>query len=138
MQVSSSTPCDKRSILDSFKACQTCPPIGTPFPTRFAVTNETDIVQTIVPGISLDDSGQAIIDRQMGQRLITLAIALEDHTPHPVDVQHVVAAIIYAARDGRLALGEPLPEQNPELLRLLAAHVNRLFAEHGGNVSGEE
>ena len=92
----------------------------------------------IVPGISLDESGQAIIGREMGQRLITLAIALEGHTPHPVDVQHVVAAIIYAARGGQLALGEPLPDQTPDLLRLLATHVNRMFAEYGGNVSGDE
>lgn len=92
----------------------------------------------IVPGISLDESGQAVIDLEMGRRLITLAIALEDHTPHPVDVQHVVAAIIYAARGGQLALGKPLPDQTPELLRLLATHVSRLFAEHGGNVTGDE
>jgi hypothetical protein len=74
----------------------------------------------------------------MGRRLITLAIALEEHTPHPVDVQHVVAAIIYATRDGELALGEPLPDQAPGLMRLLATHVNRMFAEHGGKVSGDE
>jgi len=94
--------------------------------------------QMIVPGISLDDSGQAIIDREMGQRLIALAIALEDHTPHPVDIQHVVAAIVYAARSGQIPIGEPLPNQGPELLSILAGHVNRIFAENRGDITGDD
>jgi len=88
-----------------------------------------------MPGIRLDDSGQATVDSAMGNRLISLAIALEAYTSHAVDVQHVLAAIIIAINDGSLDSELPLPESEPALLRLLAKHVESVFAKTGGKVS---
>lgn len=92
----------------------------------------------IIPGIMLDESGRAAVDGPMGKRLIELAIQLEPYTPHPVDVQHVLAAIIIAARQGELAAAEPLPPTDAPFCHLLARHIDALFARHGGRVAPED
>jgi len=94
--------------------------------------------QQIIPGITLDGSGRATVDGPMGKRLIELAIQLESYTPHPVDVQHVLAAIIIAARRGQLAATQPLPPADAPFCRLLAQHIDALFARHGGRVAPED
>lgn len=94
--------------------------------------------QQLIPGITLDASGQANVDGPMGQRLIELALALEAYTRDPVDVQHVLAAIILAVRRRELASGQPLPPTDPQLCGLLVRHVNALFARHGGRVARDE
>jgi hypothetical protein len=92
----------------------------------------------IIPGIELDATGHANVSPVMGQRLIELAIALEPHTPHPVDVQHVLAAIILAVRGGELPAGQPLRDTDAELCEILAGHVNELFQRSGGRVARDE
>ncbi len=92
----------------------------------------------IIPGIVLDASGQASVDGPMGKRLIDLAIELESHTQHKVDVQHVLAAIILAASQGELAADEPLPATDSRLCGLLVRHVDESFARHGGRVAAED
>ena len=62
--------------------------------------------QQIVPGISISVSGQATVDPTLADVLFDLAIKLEEPTNHPVDVQHVLAAIVMAARS--CVVGEPL------------------------------
>lgn len=94
--------------------------------------------QTILPGIELDHRGQASVDAAMGRRLVELAIELEDHTQHPVDVQHVLAAIIQSVRCGELSGGQPLRPSDPALHQLLARHVDAFFQRHGGRVAREE
>jgi hypothetical protein len=89
----------------------------------------------IVPGIELESSGHVKVEPAMGSRLIELAIELEPYTKHPVDVQHVVAAIILAVRAGELPAGQPLPEMDKPLLKILARHVDEIFDSSGGRVS---
>jgi hypothetical protein len=89
----------------------------------------------ILPGIGLDASGHATVDAPMSNRLIDLAIDLEAYTEHPVDVQHVLAAIILAVRQGQLSSQQALPGTDPQLCRVLARHVNDLFDHLGGELS---
>lgn len=64
--------------------------------------------QQIVPGISVTPSGQATVDPALTEVLFDLAIKLEEPTNLPVDVEHVLAAIVLAARNGELDPNSPL------------------------------
>ncbi len=68
----------------------------------------TDSQQQIVPGISVSSSGQASVDPSLADVLFDLALQLEGPTDLPVDVEHVLAAIVLAARNGELAPDKPL------------------------------
>ncbi len=50
----------------------------------------------IVPGIFISSSGQATVDPSLANVLFDLAIKLEEPTNLPVDVEHVLAAIVLA------------------------------------------
>ncbi len=58
--------------------------------------------QQIVPGISVTSSGQATVHPSLADVLFDLAIKLEEPTNLPVDIEHVLAAIVLAARNGEL------------------------------------
>lgn len=92
----------------------------------------------VIPGIWLDRTGQAEVDGPTGRRLIELALAIESQTHHPVDVQHVLAAIILAADQGELQADQPLPPTEKQVCGLLVRHIDALFARHGGRVAREE
>lgn len=93
---------------------------------------------TIVPGIELNHAGQASVDASMGRQLIALALDLESYISRPVDVQHVLAAIILAASNGDLVAGEPLPKPDATWMRMLASHVESIFQQTGGRVSEDD
>jgi hypothetical protein len=92
----------------------------------------------IVPGIELDQSGQVSVNASMGRQLISLALDLESYTSRPVDVQHVLAAIILAVNRGDLIAGQSLPEPDPTWMRMLASHVESIFQQTGGRVSEDD
>ena len=60
--------------------------------------------QQIVPGISLSTSGQATVDPALTEVLIDIAIKIDDMSKFPVDVEHVLAAIVMAARSESIAV----------------------------------
>ncbi len=90
--------------------------------------------QRIVPGISVNSSGQATVDPSLADVLFDLAIMLEESTNLPVDVEHVLAAIVLAARKGELDPNTPLSSDDPALAELLAGHVKAVFADYGGKL----
>ena len=100
--------------------------------TENAMDNSDD--QQIVPGISISSSGQATVDPSLSDVLFDLAIKLEEPTNLPVDVQHVLAAIVLAARKGELDPNTPLSSDDPALAEVLAGHVKTVFADYGGKV----
>ncbi len=102
------------------------------------MTNRRSMSGMIVPGIELSHSGQASVDASMGRQLISLALELEAYTSRPVDVQHVLAAIILAANNGDLIAGQPLPQPDPAWMRMLASHVESIFQQTGGRVSEDD
>lgn len=93
--------------------------------------------QPIVPGISLDAAGQATVDPALADLLFDLAIQLEEPTNQPVDVEHVLAAIILAARQGELDANRPLTA-DAELVAVLVEHVKTIFTVYDGKVGRDD
>jgi len=94
--------------------------------------------QTIVPGISLSSTGQATVDPKLAETLLDLAIQLEEMTNLPVDVEHVLAAIILAARDGQINQSTPLAAKDAVLQKVLADHVRAVFTKYDGKVGRDD
>lgn len=94
--------------------------------------------QQIVPGITVTSSGQATVDPSLADLLFDLALKLEGPTKLPVDVEHVLAAIVLAARSSELDANAPLSSDDSELADILAVHVKTVFAKYGGNVGMDD
>jgi hypothetical protein len=92
----------------------------------------------IVPGIFVTSSGQATVAPSLADVLFDLAIKLEEPTNLPVDVEHVLAAIVLAARKGELDPNTPLSSDDPALVEVLVGHVKTVFADYDGNVGIED
>lgn len=98
----------------------------------------SDHVQQIVPGVSVTASGQATVDPALADTLFDLALQLEAATDLPVDVEHVLAAIVLAARKQELDPGTPISSDDPVLRKLLMDHVKTVFADYGGKVGSDD
>lgn len=94
--------------------------------------------QQIVPGITVHSSGQASVDPSMTEVLFDLAIQLEEQMSFPVDVEHVLAGIVLAARAGELEPDTPLSPGDPALHKVLVSHVKTVFTRFGGNVGSDD
>ena len=94
--------------------------------------------QQIVPGLTVSTTGQATVDPTIADVLFDLAIKLEDLTTLPVDVQHVVAALVLSARNGELDPTTPLSSEDPVLAAVLSAHLKTVFAVYGGKVGRDD
>lgn len=94
--------------------------------------------QQIVPGISVTASGRATVDPSVADVLFDLAIKLEKPTNLPVDVEHVLAAIVLAARGGELDPETCLSTDDPALITALIEHVKTVFADYGGKVGSDD
>ncbi len=92
----------------------------------------------IVPGITVTSSGQATVDPSLADVLFDLAIKLEEPTKLPVDVEHVLAAIVLAARSGKIDPSTTLSSDDSELAELLAGYVKAVFSKFGGNVGTDD
>lgn len=94
--------------------------------------------QQVVPGISISASGQATVDPSLADVLFDLALKLEEPTNLPVDVQHVLAAIVLAARNGELDPDMKLLSDDPALIAVLTPHVKSVFANYDGKLGMED
>ncbi len=103
---------------------------------ELSVDNSGD--HQIVPGIVITSSGQATVDPSLADVLFDLAIKLEESTNLPVDVEHVLAAIVLAARKGELDPNTPLSSDDPALAEVLADHMKRVFADCDGKVGMDD
>ena len=92
----------------------------------------------IVPGISVTSSGQATVDPSLADVLFDLAIKLEEPTNLPVDVEHVLAAIVLAARRGELDPETCLSSDDPALITVLIEHVKTVFVDYDGKVGSDD
>ena len=104
--------------------------------TENAMDNTSD--QQIVPGISVTASGQATVDPSLADVLFDLAIKLEEPTNLPVDVEHVLAAIVLAARNGELDPNTQLSSDDQALAAVLMGHVKTVFAKYDGKVGMDD
>ena len=94
--------------------------------------------QQIVPGILLSSSGQATVDPALTNELIEIAIKIDDNSKHPVDVEHVLAAIVLAAQSGAIDPTTVLSTDDDPLISVLADHVETVFEKFGGRVGADD
>lgn len=92
----------------------------------------------IAPGITVAPSGEATIDASLKNVLFDLALNLEGPTGRPVDIQHVVAAILLAAQSNQIDAERPLVANDVTLIGVLTPHVKSIFERYGGNVGKED
>jgi len=92
----------------------------------------------IVPGIFVTSSGTATVAPSLTAVLFDLAVKLEELTVHPVDVEHVLAAVVLAARQGELDPNTPLSSDDPALVEILEGHVNAVFERFGGKLGTDD
>lgn len=95
-------------------------------------------LRPIVPGIAVSPSGEATVDPALTEVLLDLATALEEPTALPVDIEHVLAAIVLAAGAGELPADAPLRPADPHLRQTLTRHVTTIFRDYGGRVGRDE
>ena len=91
----------------------------------------------IAPGIRLDEAGHVSVDAEVGRVLFDLAIELEDTTPHPVDVQHVLAAIVLAERDGLVNDQTQVSAENQSLHEIVCQYLPLVFKQYGDELGTE-
>ena len=94
--------------------------------------------EQVVPGISISPSGQANVNSSLTNVLFDLAIKLEELTQRPVDVEHILAAVVMAARQGELDPNTRLSSEDPALAAVLIKHVKTVFAEYDGKVGMDD
>ena len=76
--------------------------------------------------------------RALTDVLIDIAIKIDDKSKYPVDVEHVLAAIILAARSGSIGNDTDLSSDHEALIPVLAEHVERVFKKFGGRVGADD
>lgn len=94
--------------------------------------------EQVVPGISISPTGQATVDSSLTNVLFDLSIKLEELTQLPVDVEHVLAAIVMAARQGELDSNTRLSSEDSASAAVLTNHVKTVFAEYDGKVGMDD
>jgi len=93
---------------------------------------------TIAQGITVTETGEATIDSSVTNTLFDLALRLEESTHLPVDIEHVVGAIVMASQQGDIDGDTILSADDSQLVQLLELGVRRVFAEYGGKVGQDE
>lgn len=74
----------------------------------------------------------------MGEQLIRLALQLEDSVSAPVDIEHVLAAIVLAARGGEISAETSLNEHDPALQQVLRRYLTIVFERYGGRLGQDD
>jgi hypothetical protein len=96
------------------------------------------IERQVVPCITVNSKGQALVEARLNDVLFDLALKLEEITYLPVDVQHVVAAIVLAGRRMEISADHVISVNDPLLVSTLTTHVKSVFALYGGEVGNHD
>lgn len=89
-------------------------------------------------GISVDARGHVSVDKAMGELLFDLALELEGAIPHPVDVEHVLAAIVMATRGGEIRRETTLSKSDPQTMDVLRRNLEKVFRSFGDQLGSED
>lgn len=92
----------------------------------------------IVPGVHISPLGEVTTSPGLHNVLCDLAEALEDDSDLPVDVEHVLAALVLAAKAGQIRDDHELSQEDTRLRELLVPHVRMIFEQFDGQICGEE
>lgn len=91
----------------------------------------------IVPGICIDAQGQARVEAHLNDVLFDLALKLEEVTNLPVDVQHVVAALVLAERRKEIAATHVISANDGVLVSVLTGYVKSVFEMYGDELGND-
>lgn len=94
--------------------------------------------EQIVVGVTIDRQGVVSVEEGFQQTLCDVALAIQECTPHAVDVEHVLAALVMAVRDGKLLRNSELKSSDGEQNSILSRYVNVLFERYAGEINGEK
>ena len=100
--------------------------------------SKADDTRVIVQGIRMTPAGEVSVDPKVDDALFDLAVALQGPDDLPVDVEHVVAALIFASRQGQIPNEYQLRERDKALQAILKPHIRTIFQRFGGQVCEEE
>jgi hypothetical protein len=92
----------------------------------------------IVRGITMTPEGEVTIEEELQETLLDLSEGLESRTSFPVDVEHVVAALVFASRLGHVTPLRTLRADDAELLTLLEPHLRVVFDRYGGEICDDD
>ena len=92
----------------------------------------------IAPGVKVTATGQAIVDPSLTDVLCDLAITMEELTSLPVDVEHVVAALVLASRAGQFDPATRVASDDSALVTVLTEHVKTVFTMYGNSVGTDD
>jgi len=94
--------------------------------------------EKIVAGVSINRRGTVKVARGHQQTLCDLALALQDVCQYAVDVEHVVAALVMAVRDGRLQRDSVVTADDEPVIRVLLVYVTLIFKQFKGTVDSNQ
>ena len=94
--------------------------------------------ETIVQGISLNRRGTVTVAPGHQQTLCDVAIALQGVCQYAVDVEHVVAALVMAVRDGRIERDSAISGDDELVIRVLQQYMPLLFEQLKGAVDSQQ
>ena len=85
--------------------------------------------EEIVEGVSIDRRGTVAVTAGWQQTLCDIAIELQELTDYPVDVEHLLAALVMSVRDEKIVRGSKLTLGNREQNKILVRYVEILFQQ---------
>ena len=94
-----------------------------------------DSPRPVAEGVTISRGGEVSVDEGLTEILLDLAETLEDRTGRPVDVEHVVAAVVLANRAGKIGSDRRLRTGDDLLLMALAPQIEAVFERYGGLVA---
>ena len=92
----------------------------------------------IAEGVTISPGGEVSVDDGLTETLLDLAETLEERTGKPVDVEHVVAALVLANRAGKIGSDRRVRTGDDLLLMALEPQVRVLFDRYGGAVAEDD
>ena len=97
-----------------------------------------DPLLQVVPGVHISPAGEVTTSPELHDVLCDLALGLEDDCDLPVDMEHVLAALVMAVNSGQIAESRELSSSDAELRSLLVPHIRMIFEEFDGQICGDE
>ena len=92
----------------------------------------------MVKGITLSPKNEATVAPELADVLFDLSLKLEESTQLPVDVQHVLAAIVMASQTGELTEETDISHRDEALLKTIEKYVRVVFANFDGKVGQDD
>jgi hypothetical protein len=97
-----------------------------------------ELLIQIVPGVHISPAGEVTTSPELHDVLCDVAGELEDDCDLPVDLEHVLAALIMASNAGQISDNRQLASDDTELRALLVPHVRMIFEEFDGQICGDD